>query len=118
VNEITQLRAEDFRREMGVWVFKITPEAGSTKTGEARLVPIHEHLIDQGILDFVADKHGPLFYNPIRGRGGSVAHPLYVRIGQKLAEWVRGLTMTLRTVWLLLRWPSLAGRRLVLTIPG
>ena len=98
VNEITQMRAKDIRREKAVWVFEISPDAGSTKSGETRLVPIHEHLVDQGILEFAAGKVGPLFYNPSRGRGASAAHPLYVRIGQKLAEWVRGLGVTDRNV--------------------
>jgi integrase len=98
VNEITQMRGKDIRREKGVWVLEITPDAGSTKSGETRLVPIHEHLVDQGFLEFAAGKVGPLFYNPSRGRGASAAHPLYVRIGQKLAEWVRGLGITDKNV--------------------
>jgi integrase len=63
--EITQLRGEDIFERDGINALRITPEAGSTKTKEARAVPIHEHLIAQGFLDYVKTKgKGPLFYNP------------------------------------------------------
>lgn len=92
VNEITQLRAEDIRRSEGVWVMRITPEAGSTKTSEAREVPLHDHLVEQGFLDFARAKgKGPLFYRTDRQRGASSAHPTYVKVGGKLAEWVRAI---------------------------
>jgi hypothetical protein len=32
---------------------RITLEAGTTKTGKPRRVPIHEHVIEQGFMDFV-----------------------------------------------------------------
>ncbi len=39
-------------------------EAGSLKTSNARTVPLHEHLIAQGFIEFVrAQGDGPLFYN-------------------------------------------------------
>ncbi len=38
VNEITQLRAEDVFQIRKIWVIRITPEAGSTKTQQARTV--------------------------------------------------------------------------------
>jgi len=92
VNEMTQLRGQDIYEEDGVWVMRITPEAGTVKTGVARIVPLHPHLIDQGFLTFVRSRgKGPLFYSPARQRGGSAENPTYVRMGQKLAEWVRGL---------------------------
>jgi integrase len=65
VNEITQLRKEDVQQIEGVWTVHITPEAGGVKTNEARTVPLHEHLIEQGFLNEITDKpDGPLFYNP------------------------------------------------------
>jgi len=71
---------------------RTTPDAGTVKTGIARIVPLHPHLIDQGFLAFVRSRgKGPLFYSPARQRGGSAENPIYVRMGQKLAEWVRGL---------------------------
>jgi integrase len=95
VNEITQLRAMDIRQIDGVWVFHITPKAGSVKTGKARSVPIHSHLIEQGITDLAkAGDETPLFYQPAAVRVGSKSHPLHTQMGSKLAEWVRGLGVT------------------------
>lgn len=95
VNEITQLRAKDMRQIDGVWVFHITPEAGSVKTRKARSVPIHSHLIEQGITDLAQEgDETPLFYQPRTARGGSVSHPLHTQMGTKLAGWVRSLGVT------------------------
>jgi len=95
VNEITQLRAMDIRQEEGVWVFRITPEAGSVKTGKARSVPIHSHLIEQSITKLAkAGDETPLFYDPDAVRKGSETHPLPKQMGSKLAKWVRELGVT------------------------
>lgn len=62
--EITQLRGVDIEKRNGIYVMKITPEAGSTKTGKTRVVPLHEHLIAQGFIDTVRQVgKGALFYN-------------------------------------------------------
>ncbi|MCS3926724.1 integrase [Bradyrhizobium elkanii] len=43
----------------------LTPDAGTIKTRKPRVVPIHDHLIEQGFLNFVQKAgKGPLFYNP------------------------------------------------------
>ncbi|WP_296721195.1 tyrosine-type recombinase/integrase [Erythrobacter sp.] len=95
VNEITQLRAMDIREEGGVWVIHITPEAGSVKTGKARKVPLHSHLIEQGFHKLgKAGDATPLFYDPTGIRKGSESHPLHKQIGGKLAKWVRELGVT------------------------
>lgn len=95
VNEITQLRAMDIRQVDGVWVFHITPEAGSVKTHKARSVPIHSHLIDQGVIALAKEGDAtPLFYEPKAVRKGSDSHPLHTQVGSKLAKWVRGLGVT------------------------
>jgi integrase len=89
VNEITQLRREDIREIEGVWTIHITPEAGGTKTNEARTVPIHEHLIAHGFLDAIKNKaKGPLFYDPEAARGGS-DRGQHKKVGMFLAAWVR-----------------------------
>ena len=94
VNEITQLRGMDvvkrnFEGE-AVWTINITPDAGPVKTGEAREVPLHSHLVEQGFPEFVASRgKGPLFYDPGRRRGGSDENPLMRKVGDKLAAWVR-----------------------------
>jgi integrase len=93
VNEITQLRAKDVRKVTGIWCLDITPEAGSTKNkASKRTVPIHQHLVEQGFLDFAGAKAGdaPLFYSRERAKGKAP----YQTVGNKLAEWVRGLGIT------------------------
>lgn len=62
IAEALQLRKEDVRIESGHHVFDLNPLAGSVKTGSYRLVPVHPHLIELGLLRFVADSgDGPLF---------------------------------------------------------
>lgn len=53
VGEMAQLRKSDFHKHDGHWFVSITPEAGTVKTKEVREVPLHEHLIERGFLDFV-----------------------------------------------------------------
>jgi integrase len=95
--EITQLRGQDVQNHHGLWVIRITPEAGAVKGRRARTVPLHEHLLEQGFIQFAqAQGSGPLFYDP-RERGGGPPDPLkpvrppWVKARQKLAEWVRSL---------------------------
>ncbi|MGX4773904.1 hypothetical protein ACWAUC_29360 [Bradyrhizobium guangdongense] len=95
--EITQLRGADIENRTGFYVMKITPDAGTTKTSQARTVPLHEHIIAQGFIDMVRQVgKGALFYNdktpqkvsgdplkPSRSRAQTArAH---------LGTWVRGL---------------------------
>ncbi|MRH22877.1 tyrosine-type recombinase/integrase [Rhodovulum strictum] len=63
VTELTQLRKQDVREEAGRWILRITPEAGSVKSGDYRDVPLHRQVIELGFIDFVtrADA-GPLFH--------------------------------------------------------
>lgn len=99
--EVTQLRAEDISRHKDrFWVMKINPEAGTVKGGQARVVPLHEHLIELGLIEFVerAGK-GPLFYDPAGQRvtRDDPTNPVqapWVKQRNKLAEWVRGLGVT------------------------
>lgn len=92
VNEMTQLRGRDVRRNGPAWVIRITPAAGSVKTGRWRDVPLHPHLVEQGFVDLVLGcGSGPLFYDPARGRNGQAAHPIYKKVGERLAAWVRAI---------------------------
>jgi len=85
VSEITQLRKEDFITVQGISCIRITPEAGTVKDKEARVVPLHPHLVAQGLLAFVKKSgQGPLFYNP----KSKQADPAQ-RVSNRLAEWVR-----------------------------
>lgn len=92
VGEIAQMRGCDILQIDGVWAMRITPEAGSTKSGEARAVPLHPHLVEQGLLQ-VAERAGagPIFYDPKRGRGGSAGNAHHKKVGERLAGWVRDL---------------------------
>jgi integrase len=103
VNEITQLRREDVRKRTlklqdgdrkwveEVWTINLTPEAGSTKTNEARETPLHPHLVEQGFPDFVLSREpGPLFFDPnLRKDGSDPANAQHQKVGDKLAQWVR-----------------------------
>jgi integrase len=95
--EITQLRGCDVEDRNGVYVMKLTPDAGTVKTGEIRTVPLHEHIIEQGFIELARRVgKGALFFNdstpqrvsadplkPSRRRADTArAH---------LGTWVRGL---------------------------
>jgi integrase len=98
VGEITQLRKEDVSEPGGIPELRITPAAGTVKSGRARVVPLHEHLIEQGFLAFVAGHgNGPLFYKPDTkdaGRGTKQRKPRAAQLRQRLAAWVRSLGIT------------------------
>ncbi|QEU09543.1 DUF6538 domain-containing protein [Paracoccus yeei] len=88
VAEITQLRREDFRQEEGATITRITPEAGATKTGQWRDVPLHPQIIEMGFLDYLDSiPSGPLFHNePHPHRFVYAAKKLANRIGDWLKE--------------------------------
>ncbi|MGV3510913.1 MAG: DUF6538 domain-containing protein [Novosphingobium sp.] len=89
VAEITQLRACDIQREDDIWFIHITPAAGSVKTGEARKVPLHSHLVEQGFTAFAeAGSEIPLFYQEGAGNENNPAPSL---CASSLAKWVRTL---------------------------
>ena len=94
--EMTQLRGADVIEREGIHGLRITPEAGTVKNNKSRVVPIHEHLIKQGFLEFVR-KHGagPMFYRAAKGDGVgdplNVKKPRYTQARQRLADWVRKL---------------------------
>jgi hypothetical protein len=57
-------------------------------------VPIHSHVIEQGFLDYVAEReklNKPLFYDPDRSRGGKPGNPQFKKVAERLGEWVHGL---------------------------
>ncbi|AYJ87292.1 hypothetical protein D3Y57_16810 [Sphingomonas paeninsulae] len=88
VGEMSQLRGQDVTQIDGIWAIRITPEAGTVKDGNARIVPIHPHLIKQGFLA-IAEKDGPLFYDPARQRVQSTDNRHFKKVGERLATWVR-----------------------------
>ena len=111
MGELTQLRGSDLFKEDDIWAIKISPEAGTVKTGNARSVPLHEHLIEQGFVRFVkANGDGPLFYNvpkpPKSKPNESTAEenakedptnprrPRAVKARERIAAWVRKIGIT------------------------
>lgn len=95
---ITQLRVKDVVKKGGISAIQITPEAGTVKTRAPRMVPPHEHLIDQGFPKFVrARGEGPLFYNITSPLKATKADPMNpprprsVKTLNRLGEWVRKL---------------------------
>jgi integrase len=96
VGEITQLRGSDVVHQDGVDAIRITPEAGTVKTRKTTVIPLHEHLLKQGFLDFVETRgKGPLFYErPSAQRPDDLTNPRkprYVKAREHLAAWVRSL---------------------------
>lgn len=94
--EATQLRAEDFVEQDGIWAIRIKPDAGTQKTNQARTIPLHGHLVEQGFLDFVKSVgRGPLFYDAAAQAVQRTSDPtnpqksLAVKAREHLAKWVR-----------------------------
>ncbi len=89
VGEIAQLRREDFVEEFGIKCVRITPEAGTVKTRKYRLVPLHPHLIEMGLIEFVqARPSGPLFYRASGKETREGYHP-WNSVTGKISDWVR-----------------------------
>jgi integrase len=94
--EMTQLRKQDVQKKGSVYFAHLTPGAGSIKGGKARTVPLHEHLIELGFIEFVdARAQGPLFYKP-----SAITKPVdpfnpkrgpAVKTRELLGAWVREL---------------------------
>ncbi|MGV8831572.1 MAG: DUF6538 domain-containing protein [Devosia sp.] len=91
IGEAAQLRRSDFSIEEGVWVMTIRPEAGTVKNREARRVPVHPHLIEQGLIDVIQKlPEGYVFADPTRRKhtGNDVMHK---KTAENLGRWVRSL---------------------------
>lgn len=92
VGEIAQMRGSDIVEIEGVWAMRITPEAGSTKNGHSRIVALHPHLLEQGLLTIARRAGGkPIFYDPERARGAAAGNAHHKKVGERLAGWVRDL---------------------------
>ena len=93
VGEIAQMRRQDFRLTQieghpeGVWVLRITPEAGAVKTKQAREVPLHPQLLELGFLAFVESVREERLFLVPDGEGG-IAGPLQA-VKNRLGEFAR-----------------------------
>lgn len=88
--EIVQLRTNDLVEEYGVLCLRITPEAGTVKTGQYRLVPVHQHLIEMGLPQLIRSRpHGHIF---IETTANTSDEQLIRRAGsavKMIGKWVR-----------------------------
>lgn len=88
IGEITQLRKQDIMTRDGITFLRITPAAGTTKTGLFRDVPLHRQLIKQGFPKFVEDAaDGPLFYPTREGEQDAVKSA--ETISNRLGKWLK-----------------------------
>lgn len=88
ISELTALRREDIQREAGILVMHIK----ATKTNEIRTVPLHEHLLEVGFLDFVeSSAQGALFFDEDRKRKGNRTSLAEV-VSKDIARWIRRAT--------------------------
>ena len=89
VVEMIQLRKADVKPEQGGWVIRINPEAGDTKTNDYRDVPVHDHLIAVGFIEFLQQsKPGHLFCD--LGKDGTTAGPAD-GVYKRIRDMVRGV---------------------------
>ena len=89
VGEIAQLRRQDIRWENSRCIIRITPEAGTVKTNDAREVVLHRQLGDVGFEAFVKTlPNGHLFLKP--RQDGDVLGPLQ-GLKNRLAEFGRSI---------------------------
>ncbi len=97
VGEVTQVHSRNIVQRKSpsglmVWCMRITPEDGPIKDNEAREIPLHPQIIEQGFLDYVKSRRDrPLFYEPSRARSPGTHHRQSDKVGERLAKWVRDL---------------------------
>ena len=91
ITEVMQMRTDDLVEDHGILCLRITPEAGSVKTGAYRLVPIHPQLLDMGLARMIRSlPPGPVFYSsaPVRGKPADPVERAQ-SAGAKVGQWVR-----------------------------
>lgn len=93
ITEIMQLRTEDLMEQQidgqSVVCLRITPEAGSVKAGNFRLVPVHPQLREMGLVEmFRSLPPGPVFYSAEFKRKEVDPVTRARNAGTKVWEWV------------------------------
>ena len=85
IQEVCHLSREDIRCEGDVWVMLFP----MTKDGNARTVPIHEHLIAEGLLDYWRGSgSGYLFVSHKPMKPGATRSPQEMRASE-IASWIQ-----------------------------
>lgn len=88
VSEVTQMRREDLIEQQGIISLRITPDAGSVKTGSFRIIPLHPQLLAMGLPDFIKSQpEGPIFYRPKPTDKSATQRAQ--NTGKKVGTWVR-----------------------------
>ncbi len=96
IGELTQLRVEDVKVTLGIHFIRITPEAGSVKSGEFRDVPLHQHILDLGFLDYVKGiAAGPLFCQAKKGKARMAPSDV---VAGRVGKWIRSLNIADKVV--------------------
>jgi integrase len=99
VNEITSLRPQDFVTKDGFYCISLRKEV--TKTSKSRIIPLHLHLLEQGLEEYVESRRRigkPLFYDPARAQRDNPENPQYEKVADKLGDWVREMDVD-HDVW-------------------
>lgn len=81
----------DVRQIDNTWCIVIEPKAGAVKDDHRRTVPLHDHLLEQGFLEFAQKKKGRerLFYDEKPGVDASEKNPQYGEVAGRLGRWAR-----------------------------
>lgn len=88
INELTPLTAADFLKRDGIWIIRI--RGANSKTRTYREVPLHGHLIEQGLLDYAKSRgKRQLFYDPGRSRGGKDSNPHHKKVAGRISRGYR-----------------------------
>jgi integrase len=96
IGELTQLRVEDVQRSGEICFIRITPEAGSVKSGAFRDVPLHQHILDLRFLDYVKTVGaGPLFYQGRIAKPGMAPSDV---VAGRVGKWIRSLNIADKVV--------------------
>lgn len=86
--EIAQLRQQDLKTTGSIHWLLITPDAGSVKARRYRTVPLHPHLLETGLADFINSAgSGYLFHDG--GKTPEDSFRLSQNARDKVGDWVR-----------------------------
>ncbi len=85
IQEVCWLRKEDFAEEGGIAVVDFR----QTKTGNARRVPLHDALIEEGLRDFVKGASEGYLFVGDRERGVGATRTQQEQRASQIAEWIQ-----------------------------
>jgi len=76
MNEICQLERTDIKQQDGIWFVDVNDEGQKSlkNKSSARIIPIHQFLIDKGFLEHVKGKHGRIFDDIKLGNNGTYSY--------------------------------------------